>query len=112
MTKKTPATRQKPPTYPKAKAKKAKADKPAKPTVEQLSDMDRQRLNHKAFKSVFDGIAREHSRKPDEFYAMVEQHCRPIAPLDLFSRQERPGWVSWGNETGKFAAMERLLCTT
>lgn len=58
---------------------------------------------HKAFPSLFDGLAREHSRKPEEFYAMVERHT-PMATgrLDLFSRQQRPGWDQWGDETGKF----------
>lgn len=44
---------------------------------------------------------REHSRKPDEFFARVERYC--AGPyLELFSRQTRPGWTTWGNETGKF----------
>jgi N6-adenosine-specific RNA methylase IME4 len=57
---------------------------------------------HKAFPSVFDGIAREHSRKPDEFYALVEKHTRGLRRLDLFSRETRPGWAAWGHEVGKF----------
>lgn len=44
---------------------------------------------------------REHSRKPEEFYQRVQQYC--AGPyLELFSRQDRPGWTCWGNETGKF----------
>lgn len=44
---------------------------------------------------------REHSRKPEEFYHRAERlYAGPR--LDLFSRQTRPGWDSWGNETGKF----------
>lgn len=44
---------------------------------------------------------REHSRKPDEVPARIEQFC--AGPyLDMFSRESRPGWVSWGLETGKF----------
>lgn len=45
---------------------------------------------------------REHSRKPDEVYQGIEQLFGEQRRLDLFSRQERPGWGSWGNETGKF----------
>ena len=45
---------------------------------------------------------REHSRKPDEVYQGIEQLFGEQRRLDLFSRQERPGWDSWGNETGKF----------
>jgi len=40
---------------------------------------------------------REHSRKPDELYAIIEQ-CSPGPYLELFARQARPGWTPWGNE--------------
>jgi N6-adenosine-specific RNA methylase IME4 len=46
---------------------------------------------------------REHSRKPDEFYASAERLC--AGPyLDMFSREKRPSWDQWGNETERFAA--------
>ncbi|MBI2313512.1 MAG: S-adenosylmethionine-binding protein [Betaproteobacteria bacterium] len=41
---------------------------------------------------------REHSRKPDEFYDIIEE-CSPGPYLELFARYPRPGWVQWGNET-------------
>jgi N6-adenosine-specific RNA methylase IME4 len=42
---------------------------------------------HKPFPSTFDGIAREHSRKPDEFYDLVLSHTpQAIRRADLFSR--------------------------
>lgn len=44
---------------------------------------------------------REHSRKPDEFYNRA-QALVPGPYLDLFSREERTGWDTWGNEKGKF----------
>jgi N6-adenosine-specific RNA methylase IME4 len=49
---------------------------------------------------------REHSRKPDEFYALVESLCpAPLnGRLELFARQARPGWVAAGAEVGKFPA--------
>ncbi|MGH9762614.1 MAG: MT-A70 family methyltransferase, partial [Blastocatellia bacterium] len=40
---------------------------------------------------------REHSRKPDEQYAIIET-CSPDPYLELFARGERPGWASWGAE--------------
>jgi len=40
---------------------------------------------------------REHSRKPDELYKIVEQ-CSYGPYLELFARNPRPGWVQWGNE--------------
>src|SRR5581483_1574138 len=41
--------------------------------------------------------AREHSRKPDAFYTLVDDSC-PGSKLELFARQRRPGWASWGAE--------------
>lgn len=40
---------------------------------------------------------REHSRKPDEFYNIVEQ-CSPGPYLELFARHPQHGWSQWGNE--------------
>lgn len=40
---------------------------------------------------------REHSRKPDEQYALIEA-CSPGPYLELFARGARPGWSIWGNQ--------------
>jgi N6-adenosine-specific RNA methylase IME4 len=40
---------------------------------------------------------REHSRKPDEVYDIIEA-CSPGPRLELFARGVRPGWVCWGNQ--------------
>jgi N6-adenosine-specific RNA methylase IME4 len=40
---------------------------------------------------------REHSRKPDEQYDIIED-CSPGPYLELFARGIRRGWRSWGNE--------------
>jgi N6-adenosine-specific RNA methylase IME4 len=40
---------------------------------------------------------REHSRKPDEIYEIIEA-CSPGRYLELFARFRRPGWAQWGNE--------------
>lgn len=53
--------------------------------------------------TVLHGPMREHSRKPDEFYAMVESLC-PGRKIDWFSREKREGWAQVGNETEKFVA--------
>lgn len=42
---------------------------------------------------------REHSRKPDELYDVIEQ-CSPGPFLELFARHQRQGWAQWGNEIG------------
>lgn len=44
---------------------------------------------------------REHSRKPDAFYQLVEELCAG-RKLDYFSRQQREGWTTYGNDTDKF----------
>ena len=40
---------------------------------------------------------REHSRKPDEQYALIEE-CSPGPFLEMFSRGTRPRWTVWGNQ--------------
>lgn len=40
---------------------------------------------------------REHSRKPDEQYPLIES-CSPGPYLELFARGERPNWSVWGNQ--------------
>jgi len=40
---------------------------------------------------------REHSRKPDEQYEIIEA-CSPGPFLELFARGTRKGWSSWGNQ--------------
>lgn len=42
---------------------------------------------------------REHSRKPDELYEIIEQ-CSPGPYLELFARCQKAGWDQWGNEVG------------
>jgi N6-adenosine-specific RNA methylase IME4 len=43
---------------------------------------------------------REHSRKPDELYPIVEG-CSPGPYLELFARYPRDGWDVWGNESSE-----------
>lgn len=40
---------------------------------------------------------REHSRKPDEAYDVIEA-CSPGPYLEVFARFPRKGWDQWGNE--------------
>jgi N6-adenosine-specific RNA methylase IME4 len=40
---------------------------------------------------------REHSRKPDEIYNLIES-CSPGPYLELFARFPHEGWDQWGNE--------------
>jgi N6-adenosine-specific RNA methylase IME4 len=58
----------------------------------------------KRVRSIIEGPVREHSRKPDEAFAWAEALMPEARRVELFSRQSRAGWDSWGNETGKFDA--------
>ncbi|MDP8205738.1 MAG: MT-A70 family methyltransferase [Candidatus Electryonea clarkiae] len=44
---------------------------------------------------------REHSRKPDELYEIIEE-CSPGPYLELFARGQREGWSQWGNEVENY----------
>jgi len=53
--------------------------------------------------TLLHGPLREHSRKPDEFYSLVESLC-PGSKVELFAREARGGWTRWGAEAPKGAA--------
>lgn len=47
--------------------------------------------------TVLHAPLRDHSRKPEEFYTLVESAC-PGSRLELFARTRREGWEAFGNE--------------
>ena len=47
--------------------------------------------------NMIETMKREHSRKPDEQYDVIES-CSPGPYLELFARYPRAGWAVWGNE--------------
>jgi N6-adenosine-specific RNA methylase IME4 len=56
----------------------------------------------KTIREIILAPVREHSRKPDEAFDRAMRYC--AGPyLELFSREDRAGWSTWGNETGKFS---------
>lgn len=44
---------------------------------------------------------REHSRKPDELYPLIEA-CSPGPYLELFARGTREGWRTWGDQADEY----------
>lgn len=44
---------------------------------------------------------REHSRKPDELYPIIEA-CSPSPYVELFARGPRQGWKCWGDESREY----------
>jgi N6-adenosine-specific RNA methylase IME4 len=47
--------------------------------------------------NLIESRKREHSRKPDEQYDLIES-CSPGPRLELFGRYDRAGWTTWGDE--------------
>ncbi|WP_084423341.1 MT-A70 family methyltransferase [Cohnella thermotolerans] len=47
--------------------------------------------------NVIRTLKREHSRKPDEQYDLIES-CSPGPYIELFARGCRPDWYTWGNQ--------------
>ena len=56
--------------------------------------------NH-AIRDIIHEPRREHSRKPEAFYQLVNDLCAGDK-LDYFCREKREGWASYGNDTKKF----------
>lgn len=50
--------------------------------------------------NILESQKREHSRKPDEQYPIIES-CSPGPYLEMFARYPQPGWTAWGNEASE-----------
>jgi N6-adenosine-specific RNA methylase IME4 len=57
-------------------------------------------------RSRFSAVVREHSRKPEEFYAIVERMYPSSTKVELFARTPRAGWTQHGLELGKFVVAQ------
>tara|TARA_R100000773_G_C4212798_1_gene111930 strand:+ start:116 stop:1099 length:984 start_codon:yes stop_codon:yes gene_type:complete len=58
--------------------------------------------NNTKYRDIITEKGRQHSRKPDIFYDMVNEICLG-SKLDYFSREQREGWYNYGNEINKFS---------
>ena len=59
-------------------------------------------------RSMIYGPVREHSRKPDEAFEAAEQLMPGATRIELFSREDRPGWDHFGDEVGLFNRRRQL----
>jgi len=50
------------------------------------------------FDSIFRSPREEHSKKPEIVYEMIEQMFPTAKYLEVFARNIREGWASWGNQ--------------
>jgi len=64
--------------------------------------------------SVINAPRREHSRKPDEVYELIERMYPELPKIELFARGTRNGWHAWGNEVAapEESSNETCQCTT
>ena len=51
--------------------------------------------------NIISSRKREHSRKPDEQYNLIES-CSWAPFLEMFARGNRPGWFCWGNQSDNY----------
>ncbi len=51
--------------------------------------------------NIISSRKREHSRKPDEQYKIIES-CSWEPRIELFARGPRKGWFSWGNQADEY----------
>jgi N6-adenosine-specific RNA methylase IME4 len=55
-------------------------------------------LPKEKFKSIINGENKIHSKKPIEVYDLIEKMYPSEKYLELFARNKREGWTSWGNQ--------------
>jgi len=52
--------------------------------------------------NIISSRKREHSRKPDEQYQLIES-CSPGPYIELFARGPRNNWFVWGNQSNEYS---------
>jgi N6-adenosine-specific RNA methylase IME4 len=58
-------------------------------------------LHDRSIRDFLIAPRREHSRKPDEQYERIERMFHGPR-LEMFARQEWPGWTAWGDDVERF----------
>lgn len=64
-------------------------------------------IKSRSVRNLIDSARREHSRKPPEMRAMVDQLMPHVFACELFAREPWPGRDVWGKETRKFADLAK-----
>ena len=55
-------------------------------------------LTEHRISSIYTESRTRHSKKPEYFYSWIEKAFPGYSYVELFARNTRPGWSSWGNE--------------
>ena len=69
-----------------------------------IGTIGRPQYQSRSVRNLIVAPVREHSRKPDTQYDMMESLIPTGRRIELFARQSRKGWDCWGNQTDKFNA--------
>lgn len=69
-----------------------------KPTLMRVATAARGKLT-----TILREPAREHSRKPEAAYDAIKRWYPGTICADIFAREQRTGWLAWGNQTTHFA---------
>lgn len=56
------------------------------------------KVKDKSVRQVCISPIQRHSRKPDEIRNRILRLCGDLPRIELFARNQTPGWDSWGNE--------------
>ena len=48
--------------------------------------------------SVINANRTKHSKKPEELYGIIEKMYPEFSKIEIFAREERQGWKSFGNQ--------------
>lgn len=54
------------------------------------------------YSTVIEEKSRQHSRKPEASYTMIQKLFPLANKFDVFSREKRDGWAQYGNQMGHF----------
>ncbi|MGY2052943.1 MT-A70 family methyltransferase [Methylobacterium sp. JK268] len=74
-----------------------------------IGTMGRPTFDGRSIPNIIRGGAREHSRKPEQAFAIAERLVPDAYRCELFSRQSRAGWATWGAESGLFDSTPALM---
>lgn len=61
------------------------------------------------FGNEIEALRREHSQKPNQQYDIMEQLVPCGYCLEMFARNEREGWDSFGDEVGKYEISQAVV---
>ncbi|WP_315729772.1 MT-A70 family methyltransferase [Bradyrhizobium sp. SZCCHNRI2010] len=67
-----------------------------------IGKVGKPRIHDKAIRSAILEPRREHSRKPELGYEYAARMAGPFPKADIFARQQRPDWDSFGDQLTKF----------